>query len=60
MITEMVANANINSEISAADFVFQVFITWGKKVMAEILPAAIPKICIAVISRWFVPAKIME
>ena len=45
MITEIVAKANISSEISAADFVLHVFITCGKKVMAEIEPAAIPKIC---------------
>jgi hypothetical protein len=51
MITEMVANANMSNEISAADFVFQVLITCGKKVMAEILPAAIPRSCIEVISK---------
>ena len=51
MITEMVAKANINSDISDADFVFQVLITCGKKVMAEILPAAIPNSCIDVISK---------
>ena len=49
IITEMVANANIINEISEADFVFQVLITWGKNVMAEMLPAAMPKSCIAVI-----------
>jgi hypothetical protein len=46
----MVAKANIRSDISEADFVFHVLITWGKKVMAEMLPAAIPRICIEVIS----------
>lgn len=44
----MVAKANISSEISEADFDFQVFITCGKKVIAEMLPAAIPRSCIEV------------
>jgi hypothetical protein len=50
MMTDMVANANIRSDISEADFVFHVLITCGKKVMAEILPAAIPRSCMEVIS----------
>ncbi len=49
IITETVAKANINKEISDADFVFHVLITCGKKVMAEMLPAAMPKSCIDVI-----------
>lgn len=49
IITDMVANVNISSEMSSADFVFQVLMTCGKKVMAEMLPAAIPKSCIEVI-----------
>jgi hypothetical protein len=52
MITLMVAKANMSSDISPADFVFHVLITCGKKVMAEILPAAIPSICIEVISKY--------
>jgi hypothetical protein len=44
MITLMVAKVNMSNEMSPADFVFHVLITWGKKVMAEILPAAIPRI----------------
>jgi hypothetical protein len=51
MITEMVAKANISKEMSEADFVFQVFITCGRKVMAEMLPAAIPRSCIDVIIK---------
>jgi hypothetical protein len=40
----MVANVNISREMSPADLVFHVLITWGRKVIAEILPAAIPNI----------------
>ena len=39
MITLAVANKNINKEISPADLLFQVFITWGKKVSEEMVPA---------------------
>ena len=51
IITEMVAKANISSDISEADFVFQVLITCGKNVIAEMLPAAMPRSCIEVISK---------
>ena len=47
MITLRVANKNINIEISLADFVRQVFITCGKNVIEEIVPAAMPNISIA-------------
>ena len=49
-MTEMVAKVNMSKEISSADLLFQVLMTWGKKVMAEILPAVMPKSCIEVIS----------
>jgi len=49
MITEIVAKANISNDISDADLVFHVLITCGRKVMAEMLPAAIPRSCIEVI-----------
>jgi hypothetical protein len=49
MITLIVANVNISMDISPADLVFQVFITCGRKVIAVILPAVIPRISIAVI-----------
>ena len=52
MITEMVAKVNISSEISAADLVFQVLMTCGKKVMEEIHPAVMPKMSIAVIIKY--------
>ena len=48
-MTDIVAKANIISEMSEADLVFHVLITCGKKVIAEMLPAAIPKICMEVI-----------
>jgi hypothetical protein len=46
-MTLIVANVNISSEISLADFDCHVLITCGKKVMEEINPADIPKISIA-------------
>ncbi len=49
MITEIVANVNISSEMSAADFVFQVLITCGRKVMEEMHPAVMPSRSMAVI-----------
>ncbi len=51
-MTERVANANISTEMSEADFVFHVFITCGKNVIAEMLPAAMPKSCIEVIDEY--------
>ncbi len=50
MITEIVAKVNMRSDMSAADFVFQVFITCGKKVMEEIHPAVMPRRSNAVIA----------
>ena len=47
----MVEKANMSNDISEADFVFHVLITWGKKVMAEMLPAAMPRSCIEVINK---------
>jgi hypothetical protein len=52
MITEMVAKVNISNEISAADLVFHVLMTCGKKVMEEIHPAVMPKISMAVIIKF--------
>lgn len=52
MITEIVANVNISNEISAADLVFQVFMTCGRKVIEEIHPAVMPKISMAVIVKF--------
>jgi hypothetical protein len=37
--TLVVANKNINKEISFVDFVFQVLITWGKNTSVENVPA---------------------
>ena len=51
MITEMVANVNISSEISAADLVFHVLITCGRKVMEEMHPAVMPKMSIDVMQK---------
>lgn len=45
IITDSVAKAKVSSEMSAADFVFHVLITCGRNVMAEMLPAAMPKSC---------------
>ena len=42
IMTEMVAKVNISSEMSAADLVFHVLITCGRKVMEEMQPAVIP------------------
>ena len=42
IMTLIVANVNISKDMSPADFVFQVLMTCGKKVMAEMLPAAMP------------------
>jgi hypothetical protein len=39
MITLMVANKNIMSDMSPADFVFHVLITCGKNVNEESVPA---------------------
>ncbi len=47
IMTLIVANVNISSEISLADFDCHVLITCGKKVTDEINPADIPKISIA-------------
>ncbi|MCW3075221.1 MAG: hypothetical protein JWP69_2290 [Flaviaesturariibacter sp.] len=53
MITLMVANVNIRSEISPADLVFHVLMTCGRNVIAEMLPAAMPRSWIDVIVSWF-------
>jgi hypothetical protein len=52
IITEMVAKVNISSEISAADLLFQVLITCGKKVMEEMHPAVMPNMSMAVITKF--------
>ncbi len=52
MTTEMVAKVNISSEISAADFVFHVLMTWGKKVIEEMHPAVMPSMSMAVIIKF--------
>ena len=44
--TLVVANKNITSEISCADFVFQVLITCGKKTSEDMVPATYPRISI--------------
>jgi hypothetical protein len=46
----MVAKVNISNETSSADFDFHVLMTCGKKVIAEIHPAVIPKMSSAVIN----------
>jgi hypothetical protein len=51
IITEMVAKVNISREMSAADLVFHVLITCGRKVMDEMHPAVIPKMSIDVIIK---------
>lgn len=51
MITERVANVNMSSEISAADFVFHVLMTCGKNVMEEMHPAVMPSMSIAVMVK---------
>ena len=59
MITDMVAKANMSNEMSEADLVFQVLMTCGKKVMAEMLPAAIPKSCIDVIIEGIIARTVI-
>ena len=48
IITDMVAKVNMSKEMSAADFVFHVLTTWGRKVIPEIQPAISPSISIGV------------
>ena len=52
IITEMVAKVNISSEISAADLVFHVLMTCGKKVTEEMHPAVMPNMSMAVIIKF--------
>ena len=47
--TLVVANKNIVSEISLADFDFHVLITCGKKTRDDIVPAMYPRISIGCI-----------
>ena len=46
-MTLAVASKNISKEISPADLDFHVFMTCGKKVSEEIVPAVYPKISVA-------------
>jgi hypothetical protein len=53
IMTLSVTNKNIHKEISFAALVCQVFITCGKNVMEDMVPAAIPNISIAFIKVSF-------